>query len=167
MCCCRLARQHVLVRKVHWQCRKPGKPAAAARDKGASVMQPVAAGAQVGAAPAPDAPAPAPASATLDALAQRDIAPEDVFFHKFMTLDSVKKRAAANRSKRKSKAAAKKAKEDDGDALPDGSSSDEDADGDAQDGSGSDAEDAFLDAAEAIEVRSVALRLLCVPMLAL
>ena len=116
-------------------------------------MQPVQAPTQ--AAPAavpPPSAAAAPTSATLQALAQRELAPEDVFFHKFMTLDSVKQRAAANRSKRKSKAAAKKAQQEGGDVLPDESSSDEEAGGGEAAGEDSDAEDAFLDAAEAIEV---------------
>jgi hypothetical protein len=122
-------------------CRKPGKQEAQAAERGVSVMQPMA---------APTAPASTAAaqSASFDALAAEQVAPEDVFFHKFMTLDSVRRRAAVNRAKRKGKKARKQSEDGEG-VLPDDSSSE------GSDGDDSDAEDAFMDAIETMDVRLV------------
>jgi hypothetical protein len=99
-------------------------------------------------------------SATFAALAKEDIAPEDVFFHKYMTLESVKRRAAANRAKKRAQAKQKARKEGDSeDVLPDDESSSEASEGHgASDGSESydSAEiDAFLDTEEHLEVRKL------------
>jgi hypothetical protein len=96
-------------------------------------------------------------SATFAALAQENIAPEDVFFHKYMTLDSVKQRAAANRARKKAQAKQKaRTKEADGeDVLPDDESSSE-GDGASEGGDSFDSTevDAFLDTEEQLEVRN-------------
>jgi hypothetical protein len=101
-------------------------------------------------------------SAAFSSLAIEDIAPEDVFFHKFMTLDTVRRRAAANRAKRKGKAAKKRAEEGEDGVLPDETSSDEEEGVGGGEDDNSAAEDAFLDGEEAL---LVSCSLLCGPAL--
>ena len=100
-------------------------------------------------------------SAAFAALAVEDVAPEDVLFHKVMTLASVRRRAAANRARKKAKKAKQKGSDDGEDVLPDDDSSS------GEDGAASDdsaAEDAFLDGEETLLVRPLpAFRTLAAP----